>query len=180
MRRTVSQQLASNMTSRTRRNDPDSAIQTTLTPESGTYALILSSTKVAPVRIGKLGSLQLQPGFYVYVGSAHGSGGLRARVAHHLEPTGRPHWHVDYLRAYAKPEEVWYCGGQGLWECRWAHCLSMQRGAAVPLARFGASDCQCESHLYFFKGRPSRAAFDRSLRTIDRRHPLVRLDRLKP
>ena len=78
------------------------------TPQTGTYALVLASTKAAPVRVGKLGSLQLQPGFYVYVGSAHGPGGLRARLAHHLEPTARPHWHIDYLRAHTNPEEVWY------------------------------------------------------------------------
>jgi Uri superfamily endonuclease len=145
-----------------------------MTPQPGTYALILASTKTAPIRVGKLGSLQLQPGFYVYTGSAHGPGGLRARLAHHLKPTARPHWHIDYLRANTNPEEVWYCCGLGLWEHRWAQCLGLQQGASVPLTGFGSSDCRCETHLYFFGSRPSRAAFARSLRTIDRRHPPVR------
>jgi len=48
------------------------------------------------------------------------------------------------------------------------------------LAGFGASDCACESHLYFFKSRPSRMVFARSLRAFDRRYPPVRLYRLKP
>jgi Uri superfamily endonuclease len=151
-----------------------------LQAKPGTYALVLKSTKTATVRIGKLGSLQLQPGFYVYVGSAHGPGGLHARLAHHLEPTGRPHWHVDYLRQHTKPQEVWFCCDRTLWEHRWAHCLGMQRGASVPLAGFGSSDCTCETHLFFFRSRPSRAGFARSLRTIDRTHPLFRLRRLKP
>lgn len=30
-----------------------------------TYPLVLASTKAAPVRVGELGSLQLQPGFYL-------------------------------------------------------------------------------------------------------------------
>lgn len=139
-------------------------------PQPGTYALVLASTKVAPVRIGKLGSLQLQPGYYVYVGSAHGPGGLRARMAHHLEPTRRPHWHVDYLRAHTNPEEVWFCCDRISWECRWANCLGLQRGASIPLDGFGSSDCRCESHLYFFGRQPSKVAFVRSLGTFGRTH----------
>jgi hypothetical protein len=27
-------------------------------------------------------------------------------------------------------------------------------GASIPLVGFGASDCHCASHLYFFKSRP--------------------------
>jgi Uri superfamily endonuclease len=149
-------------------------------PQPGTYGLVLASTKAAPIAIGKLGSLQLQPGFYVYIGSAHGPGGLRARLAHHLEPTGRPHWHIDCLRAHANPEEVWYCYDRISREHRWAYCLGLQQGASVPLARFGASDCLCHSHLFFFGSRPSRASFARRLGVFDRRHPPVRLCRLKP
>ena len=144
----------------------------------GTYALILASTEAVPIRVGKLGILQLQPGFYVYVGSAHGPGGLRGRLAHHLEPTARPHWHIDYLRAHTNPEEVWYAYDRISWECRWARCLGLQRGA-VPLTGFGSSDCTCESHLFFFVRRPSRAAFARRLRFFDSGHPPVRLCKLK-
>jgi Uri superfamily endonuclease len=141
--------------------------------QPGTYALVLASTKAATIRVGKLGSLQLQPGFYVYIGSAHGPGGLQARLAHHLERTDRPHWHVDYLRAHTNPEEVWFCYDRTPWEHRWARCLGLQRGASVPLAGFGSSDCTCESHLFFFGSRPSRAAFARSVGRIECRHPSV-------
>jgi len=144
-------------------------------PQSGTYALVLSSSAHAPIQVGKLGSLQLQPGFYVYIGSAHGPGGLRARLAHHLEPSGRPHWHIDYLRTHVTPEEVWFCYDRISWECRWAKCLGTLPGASIPLAGFGASDCACESHLYFFGNCPSRAAFARRLRAFDGSHPPVRL-----
>jgi Uri superfamily endonuclease len=148
--------------------------------QPGTYALVLSSSVRALIRVGKLGSLRLQPGFYVYVGSAHSPGGLHARLAHHLEPTARPHWHIDYLRAHTNPEQVWFCYERIPWECRWADCLSLQRGASVPLAGFGSSDCTCKSHLFFFGSRPSRAVFARRLGVFDRRHPPVRLFRLKP
>jgi Uri superfamily endonuclease len=147
--------------------------------QPGTYALILTSTEAASIRVGKIGNLQLQPGFYVYVGSARGPGGLRARLAHHLKPTGRLYWNIDYLRAHTIPEEVWFCYDRTLWEHRWARCLGLQRGASIPLPGFGSSDCTCESHLFFFGSQPSRAAFGRRLRVFDRRHPHVRLRRLE-
>ena len=130
--------------------------QPILRAQAGTYALVLASSKAAPVRNGKLGTLQLQRGFYVYIGSAHGPGGLRARLGHHLARCSRPHWHIDYLRAHTDPEEVWYCHDSRRWEHQWAKCIGTLPGASVPLAGFGASDCGCESHLCFFKGRPSR------------------------
>jgi Uri superfamily endonuclease len=48
-------------------------------------------------------------------------------------------------------------------ECCWAEALDKIRGSRVPLAGFGASDCGCPSHLFFFASRPSLAAFDRTL-----------------
>ena len=98
-------------------------------------------------------------------------GGLRTRLGHHLWAASRPHWHIDYLRAHANPEEVWYCHHPRPWEHTWAQCIGMQPGASIPMAGFEASDCACESHLYFFKGRPSQTAFSRSLRALERRHP---------
>jgi hypothetical protein len=38
----------------------------------GTYALILVSSSDRLIQIGKLGQLLLQPGYYVYAGSAFG------------------------------------------------------------------------------------------------------------
>src|ERR1035438_8832695 len=77
---------------------------TTSSPHAG-----LTGTSTTSDRIGRLGALQLQSGFYFYVGSALGPGGVRARLAHHLKPSRRPHWHIDYLRAHTRVEEIWYC-----------------------------------------------------------------------
>jgi Uri superfamily endonuclease len=43
-------------------------------PKPGTYALILSCTSNARIKIGLLGAMQLQRGYYVYLGSALGPG----------------------------------------------------------------------------------------------------------
>ncbi len=151
----------------------------TLETQAGTYALVLSARGSALIRVGRLGRLQLQSGFYVYVGSALGSGGVRARLRHHWEPSIRPHWHIDYLRRHTSPEEVWYCHDPLSREHQWARYLGTQPGVSIPLAGFGASDCHCKSHLYFFRSRPSKHAFVRSLRASGERHPQVRLLRLK-
>jgi len=73
----------------------------------GTYAIVLRSQTLGPVRIGKLGSLPVQAGFHVYIGSAFGPGGLQARIQHHLQRARRPHWHIDCLRAGCDVVKAW-------------------------------------------------------------------------
>lgn len=74
----------------------------------GTYALLLTTAMtMGPVRIGRQNWLTLQaPGWAVYVGSACGRGGVRARLAHHRRLAARPHWHIDYLRYYSPLEAI--------------------------------------------------------------------------
>jgi Uri superfamily endonuclease len=129
----------------------------------GTYALVLAATACREVAIGRLGMLAVQPGFYVYVGSAMGPGGLAARIGRHRRGDKRLRWHVDYLRIVARIEEVWYAAGSRHRECRWANALRKMSGAGIPMARFGASDCRCPSHLLFFALQPSIAAFAQAL-----------------
>ena len=52
-------------------------------PLPGTYALVFRAKRKRRLIIGKLGTLNLQPGCYVYVGSAFGPDGLKARIGHH-------------------------------------------------------------------------------------------------
>jgi Uri superfamily endonuclease len=123
-------------------------------PKAGTYALILSCATNARIQIGRLGTMQLQRGYYVYLGSALGPGGLRARIAHHQELSTRPHWHIDYLRAHTRLHSVWLNYDGRRREHEWAGAMQKLNGATIPLPGFGASDCTCPSHLYFFKRCP--------------------------
>jgi len=123
-------------------------------PKGGTYALILICRSKKRVQIGKLGPLEMRRGFYVYVGSALGPGGLRARVAHHQKGSQRPHWHIDYLRPHARLDRVWSSHGRARREHRWARLIRTLKGASVPIAGFGSSDCRCATHLFFFTTRP--------------------------
>ncbi|MFN3332972.1 MAG: GIY-YIG nuclease family protein, partial [Caldilinea sp.] len=90
------------------------------------------------------------PGWYLYVGSALGSGGLRGRLRHHLRVVRRPHWHIDYLRQVCTVEQVWCVVDAQCWEHCWAEQLATMATPA-PRLRFGASDCRCIAHCFFVK-----------------------------
>ncbi len=128
-------------------------------PKSGTYALILFCLSNARIQIGRLGTMQLQRGYYIYLGSALGPGGIRARIAHHQKLATRPHWHIDYVRAHTRLHSVWLRYDGTRREHEWACAMHRVRGATIPLPGFGASDCGCQSHLYFFKRCPRQTRF---------------------
>ena len=129
----------------------------------GTYALVLVPDSKKAVKIGKLGLLQVRAGYYVYVGSAFGPGGLKARIAHHIKVAARPRWHIDFLRTIACIREIWYTHDCGHREHQWAQILASSKGVTVPFPGFGSSDCNCRSHLYFFKSRPAGESFSRRI-----------------
>lgn len=128
-------------------------------PRPGTYALVLRAAQQKNVQVGRLGKLAMQPGFYVYIGSALGPGGLKARVGRHLRPAVHPHWHIDYLRRETEWVAVWYAYDIVRRECRWADAFSNSRGSRIPLFGFGSSDCRCPAHLYFFDRMPLPRTF---------------------
>lgn len=117
----------------------------------GTYLLVLRCSTAARLRVGSLGEMMVHPGFYLYVGSAFGLGGLRARVGRHIAGQGVLRWHIDYLRRVTQPVETWSAPEQSC-EHEWAQALASAARVSVPLARFGASDCHCPAHLFFLKG----------------------------
>ncbi|MCB9456902.1 MAG: GIY-YIG nuclease family protein [Anaerolineaceae bacterium] len=131
----------------------------TLPTGKGTYILILRLDESAQLTIGKLGTFAFPAGWYAYVGSAFGPGGLRGRLKHHLAPVINPHWHIDYLRQTASTREVWYLVSATVYEHEWAAALASYSRAAIPVPRFGASDCRCETHLIHFSELPDFAEF---------------------
>lgn len=115
----------------------------------GTYALVFHIQHPIALSVGRLGELRLRPGYYVYVGSARGPGGLAARVARHLKPKKSAHWHIDYLTNCIPPVAVLYATAAESRECTWVQRLMTQAGGFVPLRGFGNGDCRngCAAHL---------------------------------
>jgi histidyl-tRNA synthetase len=88
----------------------------------------------------------LPPGRYAYAGSANGPGGLQARIARHLRPDKRMHWHADRLTTAGRVTGIAFA--ERAHECDLAQSLAAQPGATIPLAGFGSSDCRhCRAHL---------------------------------
>ncbi|MGO8676801.1 MAG: GIY-YIG nuclease family protein [Limisphaerales bacterium] len=128
-----------------------------LPEDKGTYILIAQVPRMKRLEIGSLGRFDIVPGFYAYVGSGFGSGGLRGRIGHHLESTAEAHWHIDYLLQVAIPVEVWFSTAKVKLEQHWAELLDKAPGFCVRIPRFGSSDYHRSraSHLFYSKRRPS-------------------------
>ena len=129
----------------------------------GTYVLLLTLLRCREIQIGKLGLRVFQPGWYAYVGSAMGPGGLAARLSRHIRLDKKYHWHIDYLRAAAKVTGAWVHANPRPREHTWPSLLSRRPFHGKPVDGFGATDCACGSHLFFFPRQPNPLAAGRRL-----------------
>ena len=125
----------------------------------GTYALILELDQETVITVGRLGTFCFPAGYYAYVGSALGSGGLEARLARHRRQDKRIRWHIDYVLAHACIVDVKVDDSGERLECAWARALLSMPGAQVVAPRFGSSDCACPSHLVYL-GSSGRLYWD--------------------
>ena len=117
-----------------------------LRPQRGTYIMMLDADNDRRITIGRRMTIDVRPGRYLYVGSAFGPGGVRARVNRHFRNAGICRWHVDYLRRFTRPAGALVCYGARDTEHRWARALDDAGLQAV--TGFGCSDCRCRTHLY--------------------------------
>ncbi|MDF9744735.1 GIY-YIG nuclease family protein [Natrinema salsiterrestre] len=113
---------------------------------TGTYVLVIEVTEATTIEVGALGDRNFTPGTYAYVGSAFGPGGF-ARIDRHRELAAGDretrHWHVDYLLGDpAARLETAITFPDADRECELAGSLP-----GTPVPDFGASNCDCGSHL---------------------------------
>jgi Uri superfamily endonuclease len=127
--------------------------------EPGTYGLLFNRPESGWMTVGRLGHFEFPAGFYLYVGSALGPGGLAGRLRRHLRADRRTHWHVDYLSHQSELVEIWLTTKAERREHHWAAAAGQLPGATVPVAGFGASDCRCPAHLYHLAARPEWVVF---------------------
>ncbi len=123
-----------------------------LPSEPGSYALHLIVREPIRLVIGRLGEFDFPADNYLYLGSARGPGGLRARLRHHARVAASPNWHLDWLRPHAVLAGCWYSTDGDSLECAWSQALLRLPGAIVPAPGFGAADCRsgCAAHLVAF------------------------------
>ncbi|TWU32388.1 hypothetical protein S225a_17800 [Candidatus Brocadiaceae bacterium S225] len=118
----------------------------------GIYNLIINLSKKKEIKIGRLGTFVFPKGFYVYTGSAQS--GLDKRINRHLSSNKKFHWHIDYLLSHAKViKVVRYVGRKD--ECKLNNVTGQRAGAVQVVKKFGSSDCNCVTHLYYFENVPT-------------------------
>jgi endonuclease-3 len=133
----------------------------------GTYTLLVELSESASIEVGALGEVAFVAGAYAYTGSAFGPGGF-ARVERHRELAAGErdvrHWHVDYLLGHSDAAvEAAVRTVDADVECAVSRTLAEDDGSER-VAGFGASDCDCDSHLV-------RAADgERLRRAVERAH----------
>ena len=120
----------------------------------GSYALWFDLPVDVRRKIGRLGEFDFPRGSYLYFGSAHGPGGLCARVHHHRRVAAHPRWHLDWLRPELSLIGIWFTTAPGNWECAWSQAILELPGVTIPAPGFGAADCRsgCAAHLVELPG----------------------------
>ena len=113
----------------------------------GCYCLTIHLNNTKTIKVGRLGKINFKKGYYVYVGSAMNS--LESRLKRHLSEDKKLHWHIDYLLKKAEITCIIYNENKKV-ECELSQFLKTKTEG---VKNFGCSDCECESHLYYFKNR---------------------------
>lgn len=81
-----------------------------ISKEKGYYILLIHINRDLDIKVGSLGLTRFKRGFYLYIGSALGRGGLYARIKRYLKRIKKPHWHIDYLlmNENVSIRAIWY------------------------------------------------------------------------
>jgi len=150
-----------------------SVLQTIPSSVPGTYVLLFFLSEQQKFRAGKKIEINLLPGYYLYIGSAFGPGGLRARLNHHIHLRASARWHVDYLNQVAVLKEIWYATTARKREHDWANLFQQLTELFLPVEGFGSSDCQCRAHLFSSEKFPFFEYFKKFLNQFFPDDPLL-------
>ncbi|MGY5874886.1 MAG: GIY-YIG nuclease family protein [Candidatus Thorarchaeota archaeon] len=123
----------------------------------GVYALVINLPDQFNKQVGSLGTVKIDSGYWVYLGSARGSTStsLEHRLRRHFSRKKKIHWHIDYLlTSNAQVELAIWANCEMDMECILAEEIGQRDDFDRGPKGFGSSDCkrECGSHLFFFKG----------------------------
>jgi Uri superfamily endonuclease len=115
---------------------------------NGSYILFIHIIEQIPVSFRRKTAV-LEPGYYLYIGSAYGGGGLSSRLHRHIRKSKKKHWHIDQvtMSKSSSIEGIAVSIGKDN-ECEIAQKLSKIEGMNS-IEGFGNSDCNsCSSHFF--------------------------------
>lgn len=113
----------------------------------GIYICVFKLDFEQNIKVGKMGLILFRKGYYFYVGSAFGAGGLKARILRHSRKSTKLHWHIDYLKMPSSFAGCYVKFTDSTEEHKTASYLS--DFLEIPVPGFGSSDCKCSSHLFY-------------------------------
>ena len=119
--------------------------------DKGIYVIFMYISRDLNLRIGSLGAAVIQKGYYIYIGSAKGPGGLRARIERHLRKQKRIHWHIDYLTSTSECNIyaiVYALTNKDLESVLSAKLLKEKKCFNPTIRGFGCSDKTSYTHLF--------------------------------
>ena len=107
------------------------------------YLLIIKIDECETLKVGSLGKIKFDNGYYVYVGS----GGLNTlkRIKRHFSRKKRLKWHVDYLTIKYHPNKAYIVTDEKVDESTLSNLL---KDKYTYIQGFGSSDTKDISHLF--------------------------------
>ena len=120
--------------------------------DRGSYILVLKLPARRTIKVGSLGKIRFEAGYYLYVGSAQKN--LTRRLERHRRERKNLFWHIDYLRAETELHCALPIRTADDLECEMASVLG--KLAEWEIRSFGSSDCSCSSHLFGMSEDPLR------------------------
>jgi len=78
--------------------------------------------------------------------------GFHKRLPRYRQGIERAFWHIDYLLKEAELIDIICIEAEEKIECEIAKAISHICGMRVVAEKFGASDCKCRTHLFYFEG----------------------------
>lgn len=112
----------------------------------GSYVLKIRVDEEIVTDVGSLGSIKFKTGWYGYVGSSRTTD--FTRIDRHTEldrdENQTRHWHIDYLLGSDNSELIGSYRTDSDVECPLSDLINLSG-----VEKFGCSDCNCDTHLYF-------------------------------
>jgi Uri superfamily endonuclease len=129
----------------------------------GVYVLIIQVKQPVKVQIKSLGDTEFDPGVWVYVGSAMGTGStsIKNRLRRHFRKEKTIYWHIDYLlNEDIEIEKAIWAQSERHLECELAQSLASNDEFNAGPKGFGASDCKSGCIAHIFKHQSGKSSDD--------------------
>jgi Uri superfamily endonuclease len=114
----------------------------------GAYLIVLRNDGDGWIRVGKR-EIHFRRGYYIYCGSAMNS--LDKRIERHFLREKKLRWNIDYISTKMRPVKAF-----GILSDRRMECWLSKELSTIfdDFDDFGASDCNCRTHLYYSRTNP--------------------------